>query len=105
MVYLVDNNVIFSRRSTDRGLSYSTPIDITATAKHPQWSHHPWSTFTGPGGGIQLTSGPKAGRLVVPAAMCTDPLSTTGLSCVEGPNSVNVALLSYGKSESHRKPP
>jgi sialidase-1 len=44
-------------RSMDAGLNWSTPTDITATAKRPDWTWY----ATGPGAGIQLASG----RLVV----------------------------------------
>ena len=49
-------------RSTDDGLTWSNPIDITATFE-PFRKHYDWKVIaTGPGHGIQL----KSGRLVVP---------------------------------------
>jgi len=44
--------------STDDGLTWAKPVEITATTKKPGWTWY----ATGPGCGIQLTSG----RLVVP---------------------------------------
>lgn len=52
----------FSMRSTDDGLTWSVPVDITATFE-PFRAKYDWKVIaTGPGHGIQLTSG----RLVVP---------------------------------------
>jgi hypothetical protein len=45
-------------KSTDDGLTRSKPIEITGQVKRPDWNWY----ATGPGAGIQLTSG----RLVVP---------------------------------------
>jgi sialidase-1 len=46
--------------SNDDGVAWSTPVDITATAKKPQWIE----TIHGPGVGIQT----RSGRLVIPCA-------------------------------------
>lgn len=46
----------------DHGETWSTPKEITATTKLPDWTWY----ATGPGNGIQLRSGDHAGRLVVP---------------------------------------
>jgi len=48
--------------SDDHGASWSEPREITSTAKRPDWTWY----ATGPGNGIQLRSGPKAGRLLIP---------------------------------------
>lgn len=53
---------VWVARSTDGGLSWSAPENITASAKDPDWGWY----ATGPGIGIQLRHGPYAGRLVVP---------------------------------------
>ena len=45
-------------KSTDDGLTWSVPVDITSVAKGKDWKH----IFTGPGHGIQL----RSGRLLVP---------------------------------------
>jgi len=53
-----DNKSILLSKSTDDGRSWSSPVDITDSAKDPAWH---W-VGTGPGHGIQLASG----RLVIP---------------------------------------
>ena len=47
-------------KSTDDGLTWSKPVDITSSAKGDKWKH----VFTGPGHGIQL----KSGRLLIPCS-------------------------------------
>ena len=49
---------VWVAHSTDDGLTWSSPEDITGTAKQPDWTWY----ATGPGAGIQLTSG----RLLIP---------------------------------------
>ena len=53
-----DNQQVFITRSDDDGLTWSEPEEITADVKDPTWSY----LGTGPGHGIQLTSG----RLLIP---------------------------------------
>jgi sialidase-1 len=48
--------------SADDGKTWSTPKDITVTAKDPGWGWY----ATGPGIGIQIKHGPHKGRLVIP---------------------------------------
>lgn len=57
-----DNKSVFLTSSTDDGLTWSTPRDITATTTKPDWN---W-VATGPGIGIILTRGPHAGRFIIP---------------------------------------
>ena len=52
---------VFVMSSTDDGRTWSTPRDITADVKRPEWTWY----ATGPGSGIQLQKGPHRGRLVV----------------------------------------
>lgn len=54
-----DNQQVFLCRSDDEGQTWSTPVEISSQVKAPSWSY----VGTGPGHGIQLTSG----RLLVPA--------------------------------------
>jgi len=49
-------------RSDDSGATWSKPIDITSSVKQPDWGHHAF----GPGIGIQIQHGQRAGRLVLP---------------------------------------
>ena len=53
---------VWLSRSHDDGLTWSEPLEITDTAKRPEWRWY----ATGPGVGIQLRKGPWKGRLVVP---------------------------------------
>ncbi len=50
-------------RSEDDGVTWSKPVEITATTKDPSWGWY----ATGPGIGIQIERGPHAGRLMIPA--------------------------------------
>jgi sialidase-1 len=61
-LYCINYARCFSMRSTDDGVTWSNPVDITATFE-PFRRHYDWKVLaTGPGHGIQLTRG----RLVVP---------------------------------------
>lgn len=61
-LYCVNYARCFSMRSTDDGLTWSAPMEITA-AFEPFRKHHDWKVIaTGPGHGLQMQSG----RLVVP---------------------------------------
>lgn len=51
------------RTSIDGGKTWSVPIDITASVKLPSWRGY----AVGPGHALQLTEGPHAGRILVPA--------------------------------------
>ncbi len=62
MLYCINYARCFSMRSTDDGVTWSTPVEITATFE-PFCKHYNWKVVaTGPGHGIQM----KSGRLVVP---------------------------------------
>ena len=62
MLYCVNYARCFAMRSTDDGLTWSEPREITETFE-PFRAKYPWKVIaTGPGHGIQL----KSGRLVVP---------------------------------------
>lgn len=61
-VYCVNYAQCFSMRSQDDGLTWSSPVEITASFEPFRESYH-WKVIaTGPGHGVQLNSG----RLVVP---------------------------------------
>ncbi len=57
-----DTRRVFITFSTDEGMSWAAPTEITSAVKRTNWT---W-VATGPGAGIQMEQGPWAGRLVVP---------------------------------------
>ncbi|MEM8484263.1 MAG: sialidase family protein [Bacteroidota bacterium] len=57
----VDTRRIYVMSSSDDGISWSSPKEITTDVKLPNWTWY----ATGPGSGIQLTRGPHAGRMVI----------------------------------------
>jgi sialidase-1 len=57
-----DTRRVYVCSSTDDGLTWSAPVEITETTKKKHW----WWYATGPGVGIQLEQGPHKGRLVIP---------------------------------------
>ncbi len=58
----VGTRTVWVTSSSDNGLTWAVPIEITSSTKLPSWTWH----ATGPGVGIQLTRGEHKGRLVVP---------------------------------------
>ncbi|MBN1589681.1 MAG: exo-alpha-sialidase [Pirellulales bacterium] len=56
-----DTRRVFVMSSTDDGLTWSKPKEITADVKKPNWTWY----ATGPGSGIQIEQGPHAGRMVL----------------------------------------
>jgi len=57
-----DNDDVFVTKSTDDGVTWSDPVEITDSVKRDDWGWY----ATGPGVGIQLSRGEHAGRLVIP---------------------------------------
>lgn len=57
-----DTRRVFVTHSDDEGLSWARPREITADVKLTNWTWY----ATGPGAGIQLQRGSRAGRLVIP---------------------------------------
>lgn len=57
-----DTRRVFVTCSTDDGVTWARPREITADVKHKDWTWY----ATGPGSGIQIERGPHKGRLVVP---------------------------------------
>lgn len=62
LVFTRNNARIFVTSSDDHGQTWSKRREITATAIRPEWT---WCA-SGPVHAIQLTRGPRAGRLVIP---------------------------------------
>jgi sialidase-1 len=58
-----DGRRVFICHSTDDGVTWTKPEEITSAVKKPGWGWY----ATGPVNGIQLTRGEHAGRLVIPA--------------------------------------
>ena len=58
--------------SSDDGLTWTQPVNITATAKNPAWGWY----ATGPGIGIQIKNGVHKGRLVIPCDYSYDDSTT-----------------------------
>ena len=71
----IESRRVYVQRSTDCGLSWSSPVEITAQVKPPDWGWY----ATGPCHGIALTVGPYAGRLVAPANHSFVPADSAGL--------------------------
>jgi sialidase-1 len=57
-----DTRRVFVTHSTDDGISWARPIEITADVKNKDWTWY----ATGPGSGIQIENGPHKGRIVIP---------------------------------------
>ena len=56
--YCRNNKRVFVMRSTDNGVTWSDPLEITESVSKPEWTWY----ATGPGHGIQL----RSGRLLIP---------------------------------------
>ena len=63
MPFCRDNKEVLVTKSSDEGLTWSEPVNISKQVTKPQWT---W-VATGPGVSIQLKQGPRKGRLVVPS--------------------------------------
>ena len=53
---------VWTLHSSDQGVTWSKPVEITATVKLAEWTWY----ATGPGIGIQIKHGPQSGRLILP---------------------------------------
>ncbi|MBE3099381.1 MAG: exo-alpha-sialidase [Planctomycetes bacterium] len=63
-----ESRTVWMTKSTDDGVTWAKPVEITATTKSPDWTWY----ATGPGCGIQL----RSGRMVIP---CDHALAGSGL--------------------------
>jgi sialidase-1 len=57
-----DTRRVYVLCSTDDGVTWSVPKEVTSEVKKPEWTWY----ATGPGSGIQIENGPHKGRLVIP---------------------------------------
>jgi len=57
-----DTRRVFVSQSTDDGVTWTTPKEITQNVKKDHWTWY----ATGPCQGIQISNGPHKGRLVIP---------------------------------------
>ncbi len=57
-----DTRRVFVTHSSDDGVTWSMPTEITADVKRPDWTWY----ATGPGSGIQMRCGSDRGRLLIP---------------------------------------
>ncbi len=62
LAFCRNNDRVFVTSTSDDGLTWTPPREITAEVKAGDWDWY----ATGPGHGIQLKMGPHAGRLVFP---------------------------------------
>ncbi|MCE2439938.1 MAG: exo-alpha-sialidase [Candidatus Latescibacteria bacterium] len=62
MLFCRDNVDVLVTHSSDNGLTWSNPVDITRDVKKNAWTWY----ATGPGVGIQLRNGVRKGRLLIP---------------------------------------
>ena len=74
LLFVKNTDTVFVTSTGDDGLSWSIPLDITSSVKvtdagNPNpaaFPSTPWGWYaTGPGHGIQIQSGPYAGRLII----------------------------------------
>lgn len=66
LVFCVDNAQVFVMSSADAGASWTAPRNITASATRAGNTNWTW-VYTGPPGGLQVSSGAARGRLLVPS--------------------------------------
>ncbi len=107
-------NTLWLLTSEDHGLNWSKPTDITTRFLPPGFR----PSGTGPGAGIQLHSGPKAGRLHVPlrgmpggkqqsVSLVSDDggktWSVTGVICSTSREELQVAEVGPGVLMSNRR--
>ncbi len=74
LLFVKNTSDVFVTKSSDDGLTWSSPVEITGSVKvtvdgNPNpaaFSSAPWGWYaTGPGHGIQIQQGPYAGRLLI----------------------------------------
>lgn len=71
-----DTRRVFVTHSSDNGLTWTKPQEITSAVKKPEWGWY----ATGPANGIQLMRSVHRGRLVIPANHSTLTTSTQSIT-------------------------
>ena len=101
LVYTHNNRDIMVIKSDDAGLSWGGEVNITAAARPVGASELILATFTGPGGGLQLSA---TGRLIVPmiATMSQDPNCTIYNRACLSKNARNLVIISDDGGDSWR---
>ncbi|MBD3188630.1 exo-alpha-sialidase [Candidatus Bathyarchaeota archaeon] len=73
LVFCEHYDKAFYTRSMDDGVTWETPLDITAVLQEFK-EEYDWTVIAaGPGHGIQLRKGPLKGRLVIPFWLASNP--------------------------------
>lgn len=62
LLMMLNNRQVFTSRSSDNGLSWEQPHEITSSVKPEGWGFY----ATGPVHGLQIKHGPHKGRLIIP---------------------------------------
>ncbi|MEQ4715687.1 sialidase family protein [Nonomuraea sp. B19D2] len=87
-VAAADGRRVFTQVSSDDGVTWSAPQEITGSVKHAEWRWY----ATAPGHAVELRHGPHAGRIVVPGNHSLPPAGSD--SGTEGRYDGGHALLS-----------
>ncbi|MFD3520220.1 exo-alpha-sialidase [Streptomyces sp. NPDC058653] len=93
-----DGRRVFVQASTDAGVTWSAPREITEQVKRSDWRWY----ATGPGHGVELTAGPHAGRLVVGANHSVAPADGGTDTGAEPAHYAGHSLLSDDGGETWR---
>ena len=89
--------------SDDQGVTWSIPAPLRAHAPGAPGSGPRWrgGARTGPGHALQLTSGPHAGRVLVPASTGTHRSMVKGVSHLKWSRVKVVSVLACGSPSGH----
>lgn len=90
LVYQIDYERIYCTSTSDNGLTWSAPVDITATLEGFRSAYDWLVAAPGPGHGIQL----RSGRLVVPCWLSTGGRKEFGRSKIGHRPSIVVSIYS-----------
>ncbi len=95
----LDTRRVWVTSSSDDGLTWEKPAEITGTTKDPDWGWY----ATGPGVGIQIRHGPHRGRLVIP---CDNSYSNAGEHAIRsGKGYGSHVISSEDQGKTWRKSP